>query len=164
MKFIADAMLGKLAKSLRIYGWDAVYYNGPDKCRLMETAKKEGRVILTRDTSLRSKIKFTTLQLVFINDDNPIVQLRELVLALKLRIDPVKLFSRCLRCNKVLEKVLPEKVEGKVPLFVWQHHREYSRCPLCRRIYWRGTHIENMLKKVEDFPTINDSTSLIEKK
>ena len=148
MKFIADSMLGKLAKWLRILGWDTIYYNRSEKDSMIKVANNENRMILTRDTRLQKKGDLKDL--LFIKDNDPMAQLREVVNGLDLKIDPERIFSRCLRCNKRLEKVPPEEVEGKVPEYVWQHQRGYSRCPSCKRIYWKGTHADNILRRVKD--------------
>lgn len=147
MRFIVDSMLGKLAKWLRILGWDTLYYNKLEKGGMIKIAQAENRIILTRDTKLLARRDLN--KLVFIKDNNYGLQLREVLDELSLTIDSNKLLSRCLLCNKLLEKIPLEEVEGKVPEYVWQHNRKYSFCSLCKKIYWRGTHVDKALQMIE---------------
>jgi len=160
MKFIADRMLGKLAKQLRMLGYDTLYYRGEDAYSLIRLARQEGRVILTRNTKLLPrKPEDLILQMT---EDNPLLQLNELIQKGKIEIDEEKLFSRCLLCNAFLDSISRKEVEGKVPDFIFHQHKEFFRCPQCQRIYWPGSHQENMQKKIRALQ-ISDCRSQIEK-
>jgi hypothetical protein len=148
MKFIADRTLGKLVKSLRMLGYDTVYYREEDLHQFIHMARQEERTILTRNTKLalrRPKDRIITL-----TEDHPPRQLREVVEKGCLSPDEKDLFTRCLLCNAPLDDIPREKAEGKVPEFIFHQQKDFSRCPKCERIYWRGSHLENMAKKVEE--------------
>jgi len=147
MKFLTDRTLGKLAKGLRMLGYDTLYDRGEDTHRLYHIAREENRVILTRNTRLLTKRPED--KIIFVKEDRPLFQLKELILNGLLSMSDKNLFSRCLLCNATLGKAAPKEVEGKVPDFVFYQHQEFFRCPECRRIYWPGSHQENMRKMVE---------------
>jgi len=148
IKFLADRTLGKLVKGLRMLGYDTLYYRGEDMHRLYHLARQEGRVILTRSSKLLPKRPDD--RIVIVKEDRPLFQLRELIQTGLISMNNEDLFSRCLLCNVILERSTPKEVEGKVPDFVFYHHQEFFRCPECHRIYWPGSHQENMKKKVEE--------------
>lgn len=139
-RFLADAMLGRLARWLRILGYDAEYSAGEDD-DLVRQARGEGRVLLTRDTRL---LRRQPLPLhLFIQSDHLMEQLRQVIAAL--RLDPATPPSRrCIRCNAVLEQRSKDEVLGRVPEFVWSRHSAFWGCPRCGRIYWAGTHRQRM--------------------
>lgn len=148
-KFIADSMLGKLAIWLRILGCDTLYFKDIDDASLLRRAKEEDRMLLTRDTLLikRRGIK----NYVFINDNEPYKQLRQIITALKLKKSDEMLLTRCIYCNEELISVQKEDVEGIVPEYVYENHDSFNQCRECRKIYWRGTHfkrIENRLAEI----------------
>ena len=147
MKFLADRTLGKLAKGLRMLGYDTVYYRGEDRHGLFHLARAQGRVILTRNTKLVPGKPDD--KIIFVEEDRPLLQLRELMGKEVLSAGGEDLFSRCLLCNAVLEKATPREVEGSVPDYIFHHQQQFFRCPECRRIYWPGSHHENMRKNVE---------------
>jgi uncharacterized protein with PIN domain len=64
-------------------------------------------------------------------------------------MDEGKVFSRCLLCNVLLDPISREEVEGMVPDFIFYQQKEFFRCPQCQRIYWPGSHRENMQKRIE---------------
>lgn len=134
MRLVADAMLGRLAKWLRALGYDTVYWRGDD-AGLLRLAIGEGRLLLTRDTRLHSRMP--PAQCLFIESDHYDEQLEQVVGRLGA---PLRLGSRCLRCNRSLESVSKAELRGQVPEFVWHHHDRFTRCPGCGRIYWEGTH------------------------
>ncbi len=143
MRFVADRMLGKLAKVLRILGFDTMYSNSVDFEELLCIGRKEKRIVLTRNTLIRNKGgKYAFL---FIHDDDPKAQFEEVRTRLNLNIDPAGAFTRCILCNNELKKIKREDVEGDVPDYVFQTHRDFSSCAKCKRIFWKGTHYENML-------------------
>ena len=148
MKFIVDRMLGMLAKELRMLGYDTVYYRGENAYPLIKLAREEGRVILTRNTKLTPKRPED--RIIRIGEDKPPLQLRELIQKKVISLNEENLFSRCLLCNILLDKIPREEAKGKVPDFIFYQQKEFSRCPQCLRIYWQGSHQENMQKKVKE--------------
>jgi uncharacterized protein with PIN domain len=147
MNFVADHMLGKLAKQLRMLGYDTIYHAGGDAYRLIKSAREEGRVILTRNTKLLPRTPED--HIVRITEDRPSLQMRELIQKGLISPHGGNLFSRCLLCNVLLSGVSREEVEGKVPDFIFYQQKEFYRCPQCQRIYWQGSHQENMVKRIE---------------
>jgi len=156
MKFLVDRMLGKLAKELRMLGYDTIYYRGEDAHQLIQLARQEGRLILTRNTKLiPRKFDVTILEVM---EDDPIHQLRELIGKGYISLDEEALFIRCLLCNSLLNELPREEVMGKVPDFIFYQQKAFFQCPQCQRIYWHGSHQENMQRKVEKL-RIADSRS-----
>ena len=140
MRFLADAMLGRLAKWLRALGYDTLYHRDGDDAALLATAVAERRVLLTRDTRLpRSILPAGSLLL---ESDRVEDQLREVLRAYDL--PPAAPGTRCLRCNTPLAPLPCEEAAGRVPEFVLTHHATFRTCPDCRRIYWPGTHRARM--------------------
>jgi uncharacterized protein with PIN domain len=148
MKFLADRMLGKLAKGLRMLGYDTVYYRGENAYPLIKLAREEDRVILTRNTKLIPKRPED--RIIRIGEDKPLLQLRELIQKEVISLNEENLLSRCLLCNIPIEEIRRGEAEGKVPDFIFYQQKEFFRCPQCLRIYWQGSHQENMQKKVEE--------------
>ena len=153
MKFIVDRMLGKLAKQLRMLGYDTVYYRGEDLYSLIRLARQEGRVILTRNTKLIPRRPEDVI--VRITEDDPLLQLKELIQKETIEMNEGKTFSRCLLCNTVLDPTSRREVEGKVPDFIFHQHKEFFRCPQCQRIYWPGSHLENMQRRIKELQISN---------
>jgi hypothetical protein len=139
-------MLGKLVKGLRMLGYDTIYYRGEDPYQLMQMARQESRVILTRNIKLISKRSED--QIIQIREDNPFHQLEELIQKGLISLNGESLLSRCLLCNTLLNKMEPEEAVGKVPDFIFYQKKEFFMCPQCQRIYWEGSHQENMKKKI----------------
>ena len=148
MKFLADRMLGKLAKELRMLGYDTIYYQGENAYPLIKWAREEGRVILTRNTKLIPKRPED--HIIRVMEDKPPLQLRELIQKKVISLNEKNLFSRCLLCNILLDEIPREEAEGKVPDFIFYQQREFFRCPQCLRIYWKGSHQDHMQKKVNE--------------
>ena len=141
-RFFADAMLGKLAKWLRILGCDVAFDPAISDREIACRGRREGRVILTRDTLLirRREVRDNHF---FVRGDSYRDQLRQLVA--HFRIDPSEgLFTRCVRCNEPLTEVHKPRVAGKVPPHVYQTQESFGFCACCGRIYWKATHWEEM--------------------
>ncbi len=144
MRFFADAMLGKLAKWLRILGCDVAFESAISDGEIAGRALREGRVILTRDTLLirRREVRKNHF---FVRGDSYRDQLRQVVD--HFRIDPsVGLFTRCVRCNEPLRDVDKPLVAGKVPPYVYRTQESFGSCARCGRIFWKATHWEEMEK------------------
>lgn len=144
---IADAMLGALARWLRILGLDVTYDPALDDPELVERAVAEDRVILTRDRRLTERRKARNHLLI----RSGVVeeQVRQVLEELGIRPDPDRLLGRCLRCNAMTEPISAEDARAVVPPWVARTQNEYRACPVCGRIYWSGTHAERMRKRLE---------------
>jgi uncharacterized protein with PIN domain len=142
LKFLVDHMLGKLAKYLLILGFDTVYFTQTDASTLIEKAYQEKRIILSRNTKLKHIGGFPDF--VFINDGQPDKQLSEVLKHFEIHISHDQLFTRCLTCNQKLIAGNHEDVKEKVPSYILSIHKEFSLCPLCKKVYWKGTHLKKM--------------------
>ena len=157
MKFLVDRMLGKLAKKLRILGYDAVYYRGNRTHELVHLAQQEERVILTRNTKLFPGAPSN--RIFRVTEDKPLLQVQELLRKGLISPEEKKLFSKCLVCNATLNEIPRDEADGKVPEFIFYEQKEFFRCPQCQRIYWQGTHHKKMKKKVEELLRVGDGRS-----
>ena len=144
MKFIADVMVGRLAKYLRMTGYDVTYINNIKDDMIIEIARNEDRIILTRDRLMleRKEIKNHIIKSVYIKDDSIYMQLKQVRNELEISIKPV--LKRCIECNTVLEEIKKEHAHGKVPPYVYSTQNYFLLCKSCGRIYWRGTHYKNI--------------------
>jgi uncharacterized protein with PIN domain len=150
MKFICDDNLGRLAKWLRTLGYDTLFFDPIEDGELVAKALKEDRVVLSRDTQL-SRFKFKLGEnLLRIESDKPLEQLKKVVDHFKLKPDKELVFSRCSVCNEPLEKVEKEKVKDRLYPFVYKTQENFVHCPKCDRIYWSDTHVENITRKLAE--------------
>jgi uncharacterized protein with PIN domain len=138
-KFTADIMLGKLAKWLRILGYDCLYFSNINKFDLIKTALYENRIILTRNTRLKDR---KIPPVIFIKNDNWKKQLKEVIDLFPINYD--KIFSRCIVCNQILESIEKDKVKDFVPPYVFETSKKFSYCLNCKKYYWEGTHINHV--------------------
>ena len=138
--FIVDAMLGRLARSLRMLGLDASYRPDIDDSELKMTALREGRVILTRDREVAETGLPVTVLLI--ESDHIEEQLVQTAREFRLELGQ-ELFTRCLVCNVEVEDVRAEDVKDEVPEYVHATQTRFARCPSCRRVYWAATHVEH---------------------
>jgi uncharacterized protein with PIN domain len=150
MKFIVDSNVGRLARWLRIAGFDTVFINDLDDNRLVRLALAEGRVLLTKDTQILKRRVAATgrLKVILIESEEVKAQLCQVVKALNLG-DKVKPFTLCLECNQPLVPREKEEVKELVPPYVFQTQTQYMQCPSCHRVYWRGTHWQRMSRELE---------------
>ncbi len=144
-RFIADVNVGKLAKWLRILGYDTLFINPIDDDQLVEIGRQEGRVVLTKDTHISERRVVTSgqVRVVIVQGDHVAEQIRFLADHLGLR-DSVDMLTRCIECNAPLEPIERSRVEGAVPPYVWKTQDRYVTCPRCGKIYWAGTHWDRM--------------------
>ena len=150
-KFIVDNNAGKLAKWLRIMGYDTLLFKEMDDGKMINVALSQDRIILTKDTQILKRRLVTNgkLKVIFIEEDNPKAQLRQVVAALNL--SQFKPFSLCLECNQTLVSRKKEEISNLVPAYIFKTQDKYMECPSCHRIYWRGTHWQAMTKELEKF-------------
>ena len=152
IKFFADNNVGKLAKWLRMMGYDTRFFNGSDDSHMIAIALAEGRVILTRDTQIMRRRVVTSGQLkaILIQGDEPEQQMRQVISSLNLDCQ-FRPFTICLECNQPLVPRTREQVKDLVPPYVFQTQVQYVECSTCHRIYWRGTHWQAMTGKLNKF-------------
>ena len=150
LKFIVDNNVGKLAKWLRIMGYDTLFFNGSNDSGLVATALNEERVILTRDTQIMRRRVVTSgrLKVVLIKSEEPERQMRQVMKALNLDCQ-FGLFTICLECNQPLVERSKQQVQDLVPPYVFQTQSQYMECPTCHRIYWKGTHWRAMTRRLK---------------
>jgi len=151
VKFIADNNVGKLARWLRLIGYDTLLFREKDDGQMIKTALSEGRVILTKDTQFMKRRLVTNgkLKTILIKQDDPKLQMQEVVKTMNLNYH-FKPFSLCLECNQVLIARGKEEVKNLVPAHVFETQTQYTECPACHRIYWQGTHWQAMVNRLQD--------------
>jgi hypothetical protein len=140
-RFVLDTHLGKLAAYLRLLGFDTLYRSCSTDEELAGTSRDEHRILLTRDTGLLKRGAVT--HGYFVRETGPRKQAAEIVARFQLaRL--ARPFSRCMRCNGILENAAWEEVRDALPERTAELHREFRRCPDCGRIYWKGSHYQRM--------------------
>jgi len=140
-KLIADMMLGRLARWLRLYGYDTVY-GVKDDDRIIEIAEKEGRIILTRDEELAKKAR----NVILIKSNKFEEQIKQLM---EIGFTFNELFpenARCPKCNGPINKIPKEKVKDRVPSGVYEKYYEFYICTKCGQIYWPGRQWREIVK------------------
>ena len=146
---LADAMLGGLARWLRVLGLDVAYDPALDDAALVRLAVAESRVILTRDRRLVQR-RLARNHLLIASDDVG-GQLRQVLAALGIAPDAGTLLSRCLRCNLTLAPLAAEEARERVPPYVASTRTRFRECPRCGRVYWSATHVERMRERLARF-------------
>ena len=147
MKFILSRELGRLAKWLRILGFDTAYFNQDNTSSLIIQALRDSRLIITRNHRLAGSCRLKTF---LVKSEKLKDQLIEVLKGLKLGINSDMMFSRCIICNVGLEKIDKEKTKDKVPEYVFNTQDNFIACPECKRIYWSGTHWGNVAETLKE--------------
>jgi uncharacterized protein with PIN domain len=140
-KFVCDVHLGKLARYLRMLGFDVIYKNNLVDDEIVAISLNEKRAILTRNPGLlkRSEVSHG----YFLRSSNVENQVAEIVHRFHLQ-KLSKEFSRCLDCNSELLKISKAKIVNELPAKVAASQEEFSKCPACAKIYWKGSHYQRM--------------------
>lgn len=158
MKFLVDAMLGKLVHFLRIFGYDTVYADDLEKhfdmtpvsdAKLQEYAEKDARIVITKDLPFYNKMRANA---IYLKGEGVYNYLNQLKLKLNLNYQFHINRARCSICNSVLKKVLDKKlIKQKLLPQTYNNSQEFFQCsnPSCGKIYWNGPHIIDILNKIE---------------
>lgn len=146
LRLLADCMLGRLTKWLRLLGYDTAYENDATDHELARRARAEGRILLTRDRELAARRGLETLLIQSEQLEEQVEEVRE---ALGPPPDPS--LARCSVCNGKLEDVSPGDVADRVPPYVLGAHSNFRRCAECGRVYWSGSHVDAMDEELERF-------------
>lgn len=148
-RFLADNMLGRLARWLRTIGYDAVYSKRGIDSELLVNAYNEDRIVLTRNRRLYKRLDFP--RMVIINSDNFRDQVCEVIDAMGLECVKEQFYTRCIECNCKLIPINRDEVQSDVPPYVFHTVDAFMTCPLCKRIFWSGTHILEMDDIIKTF-------------
>jgi hypothetical protein len=145
MKFIADAMLGRLAKWLRLFGFDVLYYPAIEDRQVIKIGLEQERTILTRDTRMLQCKAVNNA--VFIRSDHVFEQLLEIKDLLDFH-DP-DIVQRCVVCNRRLFTVaFRDQVKDLVPDYIYHRFNSFMRCSGCGKVYWEGSHYKNIRERI----------------
>ena len=142
-RFVADVMLGRLAKWLRIAGFDVLYSNKFTDDELIAISNLERRVLLSRDTRLL--IRKPVKEFIFLRSQDIQKQIRQVFETLHISALS-SLLTRCLSCNEALVETPRESVRERVPAFVYETQSRFKSCPRCEKIFWAGTHRNAVVK------------------
>ncbi len=140
-------MLGSLARWLRILGYDTVYDNRIEDDQIIARSRREGRITLTRDRPLQRRLEASGCLLI--ENEELFQQIGEVLGFLGHDVSPEHLLTRCLRCNAPLERVRKDGIRPQVPPYVFKTQSRFKRCPGCQRIYWGGTHRQNIYQRLK---------------
>ncbi|MCG7899807.1 MAG: Mut7-C ubiquitin/RNAse domain-containing protein [Candidatus Thiodiazotropha weberae] len=154
-RFVTDAHLGRLARYLRLLGFDTLFFNDIGDQRLVEISVSERRILLTRDRALL--MRRTITHGCYVHAIEPWLQLAEVVERLDLT-GQIRPFSRCMVCNGAIVAIRKEHIEEPLPDQVIRQHDQFWRCRDCRKIYWQGSHYSNLLKSIAGLVADNGSS------
>jgi uncharacterized protein with PIN domain len=145
-RFVADVMLGRLAKWLRIAGFDVLYSNRFADDELVALSRAEGRILLSRDTRLL--VRKAVDHFIFLESEDVQSQIRQ-VFETTHTTNLVGILTRCLSCNDLLMETPREQAQEKVPPFVFKTQTQFKSCSKCNKVYWAGTHRQSVLHTLE---------------
>lgn len=149
MKFLVDQMLGTLAKWLRLCGLDTFYatqkVNDDD---LLTIAKKDHRILITRDKELHQRAKKQSIQSLFTQSISLSEQLQLVFDSFPQLLDELEPLTRCSLCNTPIKSIEKKSISTQVPERVFLQHEHFWQCPNCKQVYWKGTHFEKILQRI----------------
>ena len=148
MLFLVDAMLGNIARKLQLLGFDSEYHSDIDDLKLIEQAKNEQRIIISKDHNLIARAKKQGVRYVYVTKENEIEQFLEILEHVPLELNNITGdTARCTKCNSPTSQIHKSKVTDKIPERVLEYNDKFWKCDNCDQIYWEGTHI----KKLQEF-------------
>jgi uncharacterized protein with PIN domain len=146
-KFVADGHLGGLVRNMRLLGLDTAYERDADDRQLLEVMAGENRALLTRDRRL---LMHSVVQHGYYpRSQDPEEQTAEVICRFDLS-EMIEPFTRCLRCNAVLEEAPKAEVVDRLEPLTKMYYDRFRRCPDCKQVYWPGSHFAKLKKRVED--------------
>jgi len=146
-KFACDDHCGRLARWLRTLGFDCAHDQSITDARLLAIALEEERIILTRDRRLVDRA--LARRTVLLESADPLAQLVQVLHVSGAPVDTNLLFTRCSVCNQPTEPTALAAVVDRVPPYVQKMHTAFRLCPTCGRVFWRGTHVQRMLERLQ---------------
>ena len=145
--FAADRTLGKLAKWLRLLGFDTAF-GAEASTHCFKDQLENGRIVLTRTGSIREQL--SDHRWVFILSNDLDSQLKQVITEIGIRRSDTQPFSRCIHCNIPIVEVDPDDVYGLIPDYIYENHSLFHKCPQCNRIFWPGSHFKRALERIEN--------------
>lgn len=149
MKFIVDGMLGKLSRWLRILGHNVKYSNNLDDAQLLTIARKDRRILLTRDFELYQHATAKGMDAFYVEGDAGEEKLAALAKRFGVNLDIDMTISRCPKCNTKVKPIAKEEAAGKVEKSTFENYDEFWKCPKCCQIYWQGAHWTRIRRTLE---------------
>lgn len=149
MKFIADGMLGKLTRWLRMLEHNVKYSNKLDDAQLIMIAKKERRILLTRDLELYQQATAKGVDAFYLDGKTEAEKLAQLAQRFNIKLEIDMTTSRCPKCNTRVKPIPKEKVADKVEKSTFSYYDKFWECPRCGQIYWQGSHWARIRKTLE---------------
>lgn len=141
--FAVEKTLGKLAKWLRILGFDTIYESD-----FLDLTKGD-RILLTRTKNILND--HNSDKLLFIKSDKAFEQIREVIITLGIVEEDIRPFTRCIRCNTKLTRIAKDCLRSAIPDYVWENQNSFNTCNKCEKIYWQGSHTKRsreLIKKL----------------
>jgi uncharacterized protein with PIN domain len=140
--FLVDSMLGNVAKKLQLLGYDTEYKSDFQDLKLLEQAKKQQRVIISKDHDLIARAKKQEIESVHVTKEDEIEQFLEILKYVSLELDEITGdTARCTKCNSTTSQIDKSNVIDIVPEKVLEYNEKFWQCDNCSQIYWEGTHI-----------------------
>ena len=147
--FFVDAMLGNIAKKLRLIGYDSKYFSDIDDEKLINIARNENRIIISKDQELIKKTQKLRLNSIHITKNEEIEQLLEIITRVNLKgIQIDGNTARCPKCNSLTKPIDRNSIKERIPQGVFNSNEKFWKCEYCNKFYWEGTHIKNLQKFV----------------
>jgi hypothetical protein len=143
VRFVVDVNVGRVARKLRLLGFDAAYHHTWDDDSIAELAAEEGRIVLSKDIALLKRRIIVWAR--YLRAEDPAQQLLEVLSVFGLR-GPFPTLTRCLDCNAELEEVNKEAILHLLEPKTKKYYHSFSRCPSCGKIYWAGSHQERIMQ------------------
>ena len=150
LKFITDGMLGKLTRWLRILGHDVEYTGSMDDKELIQEAKKESRVLLTRDVELYRQAIAKGAEAFLIEDPKQTANLASLAKRFKLKLEVNVKISHCPKCNGTIRIASKTEIADRIPVTTSSNYDEFWQCQQCGQAYWRGAHWNRIERTLEE--------------
>jgi len=149
LKFIADGMLGKLTRWLRMLGYNVKYSSTLEDAQLIKIAEKERRILLTRDLELYRQATAKGLDTFYIETRAEEEKLAEVAARFRIKLDMDMARSRCPNCNVKVKPIFKERIVDKVEKSTYAHYDEFWQCPECKQVYWQGAHWKKIRETLE---------------
>jgi uncharacterized protein with PIN domain len=142
-------MLGRLTRWLRLLGYDVKYSSNMEDKQLIAIAKKEKRILLTRDFELYQQATAKGLETFYVEGQTKAEKLAKLAKRFSVKLEVDMSTSRCPKCNTKVKPIMKEKIAEKVEENTFTHYNEFWTCPKCKQIYWQGAHWTKIRKTLD---------------